>query len=69
MITSCKDCKKRRANCHAECDDYLAFLEDLKIRKEKIKEEKFKDHDIRMIEYERVKRYKANRRRGGKAKK
>lgn len=29
-----KDCPRRSATCHAECEDYLAFVEDTRQRRE-----------------------------------
>lgn len=35
----CKDCKKRKAGCHAECEDYEKFVrENEKIRRERSKD-------------------------------
>lgn len=25
MMAPCKDCPKRHPNCHSECDEYIAF--------------------------------------------
>ena len=35
----CMDCEKRHEKCHATCEDYIAFKEDLKARKEWLKQQ------------------------------
>ena len=39
MIAPCKDCEKRHFKCHAECEDYKAFVEECRERRAKRKKE------------------------------
>lgn len=35
----CKDCKDREVGCHSKCNRYLKFKEELKVIKEKERED------------------------------
>lgn len=59
----CKDCEKRHIGCHGSCEDYKAFVERIKSRKEKVKEGKAKDRNPRrdwenLSYWNRTERYK-----------
>lgn len=48
----CMNCEKRYPGCHADCPDYAAEKEALRIRKEKIKINKDKEKQGREYVYD-----------------
>lgn len=38
IYVPCKDCTKRQVNCHSNCDDYAAFIEENEYRKKQLRE-------------------------------
>ena len=38
IYVPCKDCTKRQVNCHSNCDDYAAFVEENEYRKKQLRE-------------------------------
>lgn len=62
MIYPCKGCKDRHTGCHAECERYKAACAERK----KIREERYKEHELIELSVKRAERIKKQQGRKGK---
>lgn len=56
MNNGCKDCQDRHVGCHSNCESYKEYLDDLKQRKNIIKEARKDNKEYRSYKRDRIKK-------------